>query len=146
MREVVFQPKIWVHLPKELKVKSWRVRVKGDRLTIDFEIPNLFTGTIDAEIYWEKDEAFIETMYISGRYLYESNQDYKWNHFEFEEVKEYEAGAIWAEIISGDLLIKEMDYRREPIDPEFSDHYGPEVVADIKNAINKLFPGLLQTG
>ena len=145
MREVVFQPKVWIRLPKEVKVKSWRV--DGDNLEIDFTIPGIFEGKIEAEIFWKKNKAFVEHMDISGHYLYESNKSF-WNDFLFEGVKDWKAEEIWRKILSGELLLEEMERRKEaPEDefPEFLDSYGPEVVADIANAINQLFPGLLQT-
>jgi len=113
-------------------------RLNGDKIEIDFIIPNIFKGTFYGEIYFKNKSGHIENGTINGYYLVNTPKKWLWNNFEFEIDNAFsEIPNLIEEIKSGKILLEEMEYRKEiPEDcpDSFKDGYGEEIVKDIEEA------------
>jgi len=139
MRKVIFQPQINIYLPQEVVITNWRI--EENKLKVEFQIPYVLKGELEAKIFWEQQKGDLYEGIIKVEYDYQSNHSWKWNYFEFDFEQTEELPQIWEKILNLTPLKEEMEYRKEvpPDLPEnFKDSYGESVVEDIKKALTQL--------
>ena len=141
---------IHLPLPSNISIKKWQL--KGtDELVVEFEIPGIFKGTLEASLQKEfgANELVPYEAYLFGSYLYESLLDKHWNFFEWEIDNPLEKLPKILEAIAEGLPLlekaREREYPPEDLEDEFKDSYGEHIAEDILLAYQNIRAIRLET-
>ena len=141
---------VYLPLSSNVAIKKWELK-EIDELEVEFEIPGIFKGTLEAKLQKEfgANELVPYEAYLFGSYLHESPFEEYWNFFEWEiDNPLEELPKIFKVIAKGQLLLtlaKEREYPPKDLDNSFKDGYGPHIVEDILLAYHNLCSLRLET-
>ncbi len=142
---------VYLPLPPNVAIKKWKLKgTDGLEVEVEFEIPGIFRGTLEASLQKEfgTNELVPYEAYLFGSYLHESPFEEYWNFFEWEINNPDELPKILEAIAEGEPLLeraREREYPPEDLEDEFRDSYGEHIAEDILLAYQNIRALRLET-